>query len=66
MLECIRRIEYNISMGQAPFLISHTIQDAVLRNLQTLAEASQRLSDALRATQPHKESSLNVRDTPIQ
>ena len=53
MLECIRRIEHNVSAGQESFLTSHTIQDSVLRNLQTLAEASQRLSNASKATQPH-------------
>jgi uncharacterized protein with HEPN domain len=44
--ECIRRIEENTSKGRAEFLQSHTLQDAVLRNLQTLSEATQRLSDA--------------------
>lgn len=29
------------------------MQDAVVRNLQTLAESSQRLSDAIKATEPH-------------
>ncbi len=52
MLESIRRIEANVSGGQESFLASHTLQDAVLRNLQTLAEASQRLSDPLKQTQP--------------
>ena len=52
MLESIRRIEANVSRGQESFLASHTLQDAVLRNLQTLAEASQRLSDTLKQTQP--------------
>ena len=52
MLESIRRIEANVSRGQESFLASHTLQDAVLRNLQTLAEASQRLSEPLKQTQP--------------
>ena len=52
MLESIRRIETNVSGGQESFLASHTLRDAVLRNLQTLAEASQRLSDTLKQTQP--------------
>ena len=30
-------------------MASHTLQDAVLRNLQTMSESTQRLSDALRA-----------------
>lgn len=44
--ECIRRIEENTSRSREEFLQTHTLQDAVLRNLQTLSEATQRLSDA--------------------
>lgn len=44
ILECIRRIEVNTAVGEAEFLHSHTLQDAVLRNLQTWAESTQRLS----------------------
>jgi uncharacterized protein with HEPN domain len=33
MLECIRRIEENSAGGRAQFMGSHTLQDAVLRNL---------------------------------
>ena len=36
-------------------MASHMIQDAVLRNLQTMAEATQRLSDAAKATHPETE-----------
>jgi len=36
VLECIRRIEENTSPGRDAFLASHTLQDAVLRNLQTM------------------------------
>lgn len=50
--ECIRRIEENINRGRDEFMQSHTLQDAVLRNLQTMSEATQRLSDALKATHP--------------
>lgn len=52
MLECIRRIEENSAGGRAHFMGSHTLQDAVLRNLQTLAESTQRLSPALTDTYP--------------
>ncbi len=48
--ECIRRIEENVAGGRDHFLASHTLQDAVLRNLQTMSESTQRLSDALKAT----------------
>src|ERR1051325_7295614 len=53
MLECIRRIEEHTAVGRMAFLASHTLQDATLRNLQTMTEATQRLSDAAKATQPH-------------
>lgn len=48
--DCIRRIEENVHQGREHFLASHTLQDAVLRNLQTMAESTQRLSDDLKAT----------------
>ena len=44
ILECIRRVEENTAGGFDSFMASHTLQDAVLRNLQTLAESTQRLS----------------------
>lgn len=50
--ECIRRIEEDIAQGRERFMASHTLQDAVLRNLQVMAESTQRLSEAVRATQP--------------
>ena len=52
ILESIRRIEENTSGGRDAFLASHTLQDAVLRNLHTMSESAQRLSAELRATQP--------------
>ena len=33
-------------------MASHTLQDAVLRNLQVMAASTQRLSEAVKATQP--------------
>jgi len=55
ILECIRRIEENVTGGRERFLSSHTLQDAVLRNLQTMAESSQRLSDDLKENHPEVE-----------
>ena len=52
ILECIRRIEEHAAAGRGAFFASHTLQDATLRNLQTLAEATQRLSDSLKAARP--------------
>jgi uncharacterized protein with HEPN domain len=55
IVECIRRIEENTSTDREEFLQTHTLQDAVLRNLQTLSEATQRLSDAAKAGYPEIE-----------
>ena len=52
ILECIRRIDEHAAAGRDAFLASHTLQDATLRNLQTLSEATQRLSDAAKANRP--------------
>lgn len=52
IIESIRRIEENTSGGRDDFLGSHTLQDAVLRNLQTLAESTQRLSFEAKADEP--------------
>ena len=49
ILDCIRRIEAHTKSGRESFLASDLIQDAVLRNLQVLAESTQRLSDTLKA-----------------
>lgn len=51
ILECIQRIEEDVSGGRSAFDSSHLIQDAVLRNLQVIAESTKRLSDPLKATQ---------------
>ena len=45
-------LEENTSGGREAFLASLTHQDAVLRNLQTMAEATQRLSAASKSRQP--------------
>lgn len=52
ILECIRRVEENTAGGQEVFFASHTLQDAVLRNLQTMSESTQRLSPAAKARHP--------------
>jgi uncharacterized protein with HEPN domain len=52
ILECIRRIEENASNGAEAFRASHTLQDAILRNLQVLAESSRRLSNELKSAWP--------------
>lgn len=52
IIECIRRIEENTANGHEAFLVSHTLQDAVLRNLQTMTEATQRLSAGVKEQYP--------------
>jgi uncharacterized protein with HEPN domain len=55
ILECIRRIAEDTAEGQERFMASHTLQDAVLRNLQVMAESTQRLSETTKATRPEVE-----------
>jgi uncharacterized protein with HEPN domain len=50
--ECIARIELYTAEGKVAFMADTRTQDAVLRNLHTLAESSQRISDTLKVTQP--------------
>ena len=50
--ECIRRVQEYTERGQSTFYESLLIQDAVVRNLQTLAESTQRLSDSIKSTEP--------------
>ena len=50
--ECIAHIEQYVSEGREKFMDSSLIQDGVLRNLQILAESTQRLSDSLKAQHP--------------
>lgn len=51
ILECISRIEEYTGEGKEAFLLDSKTHDAVLRNLQTLAEATQRISPATKTTQ---------------
>jgi uncharacterized protein with HEPN domain len=51
--ECIERIEsYVGQMDAQAFAGSTMVQDAILRNLQTMAESTQRLSDKAKESQP--------------
>jgi uncharacterized protein with HEPN domain len=52
ILESIRRIEEDVSSGRSAFDSSHTIQDAVLHNLQLIAESTKRLSQESKASHP--------------
>jgi uncharacterized protein with HEPN domain len=50
--ECIERIERYTAPGRDAFLSDTLIQDAVLRNLHTLSESTQRLSNAMKDQHP--------------
>ena len=52
MLDMIDRIEIATAAGEAAFFDSVIHQDAVLRNLHTLTESTQRLSTDLKAAHP--------------
>ena len=51
MLECILRINQYVE-NKEQFYQSHLVQDAVVRNLQVMAESSQRLSDDIKEKYP--------------
>lgn len=55
MQECMQRILDYTKDGRQQFMQSTLIQDAVLRNLQTMAESSQRLSIDLKEARPEIE-----------
>ncbi len=51
--ECIERIETYLSdTDRQEFLNSPLLQDAIVRNLQVLAESTQRLSDEAKDSRP--------------
>ena len=50
--QCITRIEQYTVAGHEAFAADTKTQDAVLRNLHTLAESTQRLSAPLKARHP--------------
>ena len=52
ILRCVSRVEEYTRQGREAFLSSSLIQDAVMRNLQTMAESTQRLSEALKSARP--------------
>ena len=52
MRDCLDRIREYTNAERARFEASRLVQDAVIRNLQTLAESSQRLSSQIKHTEP--------------
>ena len=55
ILECIGNVEDDTSGGKDSFLGNRTLRDAVMRNLQVMAESSIRLSDELKRRFPEVE-----------
>ncbi|MBZ5553176.1 MAG: DUF86 domain-containing protein [Acidobacteriia bacterium] len=53
ILRCVARIEEYTRGGREMFLSTSIVQDATLRNLQTLAESTQRLSADLKSRYPN-------------
>lgn len=52
MHDCVDRIFDYTNAERSRFDASRLVQDAVIRNLQTLAESSQRLSREIKGTEP--------------
>ena len=52
ILEAMRRIETYTVRGKQDFMLDSLVQDGVLRNLQTLAESSSRLSNEVKRENP--------------
>ena len=52
MRDCLSRILEYTNAERSRFDTSRLVQDAVVRNLQTLAESSQRLSSEIKGTEP--------------
>lgn len=52
MQDCLARIDEYTGLERARFEGSRLVQDAVIRNLQTLAESSQRLSSETQRSMP--------------
>lgn len=52
ILECIQKILEYTAEGKAGFMGSTLVQDGVLRNLHTMTESSQRLSQHIKEANP--------------
>ena len=52
ILKCIDNIKTYTQEGEAEFLISSLIQDAVIRNFEIIGEATKRLSPEFRQSYP--------------
>ena len=48
ILECIEKIQFYTRVGKDDFMKSTLIQDAVIRNLEIIGEATKKISEILR------------------
>ena len=55
ILKCIHKIEDYTKMDEARFMESSMIQDAVVRNLQVMAESTQRITEEIKSEYPDVE-----------
>jgi len=55
ILECVQEIEDYTERDEARFMDSSMIQDAVVRNLQVMAESAQRISEKIKSEYPDVE-----------
>jgi uncharacterized protein with HEPN domain len=53
--ECIEKIGKYTAAGRDAFLVDDKTRDAVIRNLQTMAESAKRISEDLKAKHPEIE-----------
>lgn len=53
IIECLERVKSCSDKGKATFLSDRIIYDAVVRNLQTMAESTSRLGEALQQRHPN-------------
>lgn len=60
MKDCLDRITEYAHAERSRFDASRLVQDAVIRNLQTLAESSQRLSNEIKGTEPGRDREFAV------
>src|SRR5678815_2426345 len=61
IIDSVERVRRYTAAGHAAFLADDMQQDAVVRNLQTLAESTQRLSESIKAQHPEVDWRLIAR-----
>ncbi|MBM4272185.1 MAG: DUF86 domain-containing protein [Deltaproteobacteria bacterium] len=67
ILDAIEKIESYATVGKETFMITSHWQDAIIRNLEIIGEATKRLSDTLKQSNPeiHWRNVAGLRDVLI-